>query len=353
MRKILLSAVMATVALVSQAQSNDAPMATLQHGEQTLVFTGIDAFVNAYNAAADSADVIILSSGYFNAPNLIRKSISVYGAGMEDDPTTGSKATELSRDLSFQPGDIIDDDGNKVTAAVKVNGVHLEGLRINGSISPYSATDNSKIPMEKLTIAKCKFGSLNYNDGLDMNNVTVRQCVITNMINKATYNNLLVSNSYVEKINFHRNSKNVQFDHCIIKSPSYYDNGPYLCTNSILLYGPLPTGSTARCNILVGSNNLGTGIQTDSYGNWLNLANAGVWAEDGEDGTYGETKSFDLKYPTKYIGTDNTQVGLHGGLYAWNKIPSTPRIVESTIDTRTSAEGKLNISIKVEAQTKD
>ncbi len=340
---------MAAAALVAQAQSNDAPMATLQHGDQTLVFTGIDAFTAAYNAAADAEDVITLSSGYFNVPSYIQKSVSIYGAGMEDDPETGSKATVMGSGLYFKPRDIVDGDGNNITAAVKVNGVHLEGLCINGDIY---ASNNNNVPMEELTVAKCKFGSLTGSQNMTLKNTTVRQCVITGMLgyNSAaglSVNNLLVANSYVKT--FRITGNNIHVDHCI--ATYFYNNAPLLCTNSIL-YNDLPTGSTARCNIRIGGG-LGTGIQTDSYGNWLNLANAGVWAADGEDGSYAETKTFDLKYPTKYIGTDDTQVGLLGGLYAWNKIPSTPRIVESAIDTRTSADGKLKVSLKVEAQTKD
>ena len=54
--------------LAAKAQNNELPTATLQHGEQTMVFIGVDAFKNAYEAAADSGDVITLSSGLFNAP---------------------------------------------------------------------------------------------------------------------------------------------------------------------------------------------------------------------------------------------------------------------------------------------
>lgn len=124
-----------------------------------------------------------------------------------------------------------------------------------------------------------------------------------------------------------------------------------LYTNSIL-YGPLSSGSTSKNNIFVGqSSSIGTGVQGSN--NWTNIANAGVYAADGEDGTYAEDKTFELKYPKKYVGTDGTEIGLHGGNYPWNKIPCTPRIMESDIDTKTSADGKLKVSIKVEAQTKD
>jgi hypothetical protein len=87
--------------------------------------------------------------------------------------------------------------------------------------------------------------------------------------------------------------------------------------------------------------------------NWVGLDNASVWATEGEDGSYAETKDFALKDPSLYIGTDGTEVGLHGGAYPWNKIPSIPRITECTIDTENAANGTIKVSIKAEAQTKE
>lgn len=51
-----------------------------------------------------------------------------------------------------------------------------------------------------------------------------------------------------------------------------------------------------------------------------------------------EPRSFTIA--DTYMGNDGTVVGLHGGTYGWDKIPSTPRIISSTIDSKTSADGK-------------
>ena len=55
-------------------------------------------------------------------------------------------------------------------------------------------------------------------------------------------------------------------------------------------------------------------------------------------------KTFKLKYPEEYIGTDGTQVGLYGGPYPYNPTPSIPQIKESHIDTTVAANGKLKVS---------
>lgn len=341
------------IAAAAQAQKTDTPMATLQHGDQTQVFIGQEALVEAYNAAADSADVITLSSGYFNVPSYIRKSVSIYGAGMEDDSITGIKATVLSSSLIFKPGDKTDDDGNTQKAAVHVNGVHLEGLSLNDNIWSYN---NEDVPMRNFTIAKCKFSSI--HGYTSIHGLTIRQSKFSTISysgNSTEFTNILVANSHFQYLSLPSGSlsSNVQIDHCVVYNDgiTVTYNNIALVTNSILYY-TLYTGSTGRNNIFVGQSSAGSDIQ-DAATNWTGLKDAGVWAADGADGTYAEDKTFELKYPSKYVGTDGTEVGLYGGNYPWNKIPCTPRITKSEIDATTSADGKLKVSITAEAQTKE
>lgn len=347
MKKFFLMALAATVSLFAQAQTTDAPMATLQHGDQTTVFLGRMAFRQAYAAAADSADVITLSSGYFLVPNLIEKSISIYGAGMEDDTVTGTKATVMSGDLRFKPKDITDEDGNVIPAGCRINGSHIEGIRCSGSIM---FDDNNHARTEKVTIAKCNVGVIQFCTTPET--VTIRQCEIGTLIGnrESDIRGVYVTNCHINTIDLYTHfNSTLHVNHCIIRKG--IPNIVGLFTNNILYESPA-SGSTVKNNIFAFSGALTAGVQSDGS-NWLNTANAGIYAAEGEDGTYAADKTFELKYPKKYIGTDGTQVGLHGGDYPWNKIPCTPRIVESAVDTHTSADGRLRVNIKVEAQTKD
>ena len=56
------------------------------------------------------------------------------------------------------------------------------------------------------------------------------------------------------------------------------------------------------------------------------------------------------KQPGTYIGTDGTPVGIYGGLYPFTKTPSNPQIISKEIDVKSTLDGKLKVSIKVEAQ---
>ena len=60
-------------------------------------------------------------------------------------------------------------------------------------------------------------------------------------------------------------------------------------------------------------------------------------------------RTWQLKSPETYVGDDNTPIGPAGGEYPWDLIPSTPRITQSNIASKT-VDGKLTISIKAEAR---
>ena len=119
MKKLFFMIVAAGLTLTAAAQKTEKQVATLQHGNQTMVFYGIDAFVQAYNAAADTLDVITLSGGEFNSTT-ISKSIAIYGAGCEDDSITGTQRTVLNG-ITLVPADGLNGDGLVTKAEKKVN----------------------------------------------------------------------------------------------------------------------------------------------------------------------------------------------------------------------------------------
>lgn len=346
--------------LFAAAQTTDAQMATLQHGDKTTVFLGVDALVNAYNAAADSADVITLSAGAFNVPSEFSKSISVFGAGFENDTITSTKCTRLKGDVKLKHANSVDEDGNTVNDGRRVDGSHFEGLYLatdQGSVKSFYLVNNNGFAIKNVTIAKCKFMYLDHpGSNLSVDNLTIRQCRFEDIDAHVSYiyNNLYVTNCHFRTFGKCNAASTIHIDHCILKNQyakTVEELGVNALVSNSILYYYLTASATAKSNIFIGATTTGTN-NVNGF-NWVALASAGVWVAEGEDGTYSAEKTFELKYPDKYIGTDGTQVGVHGGDYPWNKIPCTPRIIESNIDTKTSADGKLKVSIKVEAQTKE
>lgn len=358
MKKIISLLAVAGLVLTASAQKTEKQVATLQHGDKTTVFYGIDAFKQAYDAAADTLDVITLSSGEFNVPS-ISKSIAIYGAGFENDTVTGTPRTYLNGGLSLRPADAQDEDGNTIKGGKHVNGVHIEGVYVNGNIR---ADNNNDVPIHNLSVVKCRIQTLAFH--VNSYDCAIRQSYLDGYIGAYLYgsdskkktSNLYISNNYIANkassttyVAFYNfdSSSTIYIDHCVMRNNSML--GAFRYTNNIIYSGSLSTGAEGSNNIFIGVG--GTSSSVD--GSWYGMNNQGVWAAEGEDGSYAENKDFALKYPAKFVGTDGTEIGLHGGVYAWNKIPSIPRITECTIDTENVSNGTLKVSIKAEAQTKE
>ena len=328
----------ATFAQVSEVQT-----ATLIHGDKTSVFYGIGALQEAYNTAADTADVIILSQGTFSIET-IQKSISIYGACMDEDATNVLYKTYIGGRfigwdiLQIEPVEYYDEYGEKRT---KMPTVHLEGILTDLNIP------NGNTPLNNLEIVK---SSMNIRVGGESYNTTIRQSVVGFVQhNSGIAHNLNVYNSFIGGLTVPVTSS-VNVDHCVINNGSTFPLGIGYYTNNIS-YRNIEAQSTAYNNIFVG--NTGIGEPNTQENNWFGIANDAIWAVEGEDGSYGPTKTYELKFPKKYVGTDGTVVGPAGGQYPWNIIPSIPRIISSDIDARVAADGKLKVRLKVEAQTKE
>ena len=79
MKKLFLTLVALWGAMTANAQQTEATTATLQTGDVSKVYYGIDAFKTAMTEAQDGS-IITLSTGTFNVPANIDKSVKIYGA---------------------------------------------------------------------------------------------------------------------------------------------------------------------------------------------------------------------------------------------------------------------------------
>ncbi|MBR1687217.1 MAG: hypothetical protein IJ710_01650 [Prevotella sp.] len=339
MKKIFIAIVALVSSVAASAQVTEQLTATLQVGEQTTVFYGNNGFASAVAAAEDNA-IITLSSGYFNNPGRISKPLKVYGAGFETDTITGIAPTQVSGSITFDNTD-----------AHVVDGFYLEGIYMDGSIGQANNT-----AMNNLKVVKCRFTGISF--GAESSQIILRQCKIeggVNAINSAKVTGLMIQNSYVTDAigeGFSTES-GIVVDHCILtardgNSTDLY-HGPWYYTNTIINRFIRQGGVCYNC---VGSKNF-----IERCGTFANCYYITAWGTLFADGQNNidylkdsKPRSWELAAPTTYVGTDGTPVGPAGGSYAWNKIPSTPRIIQSSIGAQTSADGKLNISIKAEAR---
>ena len=304
MKKILLSIIALCCTMAAGAQQTDQISAILQVEDQTpQVFYGASALKSAIAAAPNSGGVITLSSGLFNAID-ITKDVKIFGAGFETDADNDVALTNING-------------GFNVNLPAEITGPHsisLEGVYVNGDITVKSAVDG-------FSLTKSSVNVLTFQ-------AAATRCVVTQSYIRYAINgghDLYVQNSYVRgrSINVLNDESHILLNHCIITDGYSYDGGNarFNCTNCIIDASYLNYRGHQTFNYCLIVPNFTEG--GSSLHNWVGVAAANVF-EDAANCNYTSSRTFMLKDPETYIGNDGTQVGVHGGDFPWNKIPSTP-----------------------------
>ncbi len=326
MKKILLSIIALCCTVVAGAQQTDQISAVLQVGNETpQVFYGAGALKNALAAAPNSGGVITLTSGLFNAVD-ITKDVKIFGAGFEDDVNNDIVVTNINGSFNVNlPADI-----------AGPHGITIEGVYVNGDIIVKSAVDG-------FSLTKCSVSQLTFQ-------AAATRCVVTQSYIRYAINgghDLYVQNSYVNghSISVLNDGSHILLNHCIITDGYYFDNinNRFNCSNCIVYSGYRNGVQTYNYCLLPNINDLSGFVGSNN--NWFSVGVANVF-EDAQNFNYSTTRTFVLKDPeNKYIGNDNTQVGVYGGLFPWNKIPSTP--IVKNLNT-TVAGTNLNVAYEAE-----
>ena len=337
MKKILLSIVALCCTVVTGAQSSTSEIqsAILQNGETTSIFYGANALKDAYTAA-ENGSIITLTSGTFTNPGEIKKSVSIYGAGFEDNASEGFKRTTINGDLSF---------------LAETDGGNLQSPRLEGV---YTGTIKVK-EVTNMIISKCQFSWLDVV-GTGVENMLVRQSLFA-AVNGYNYviNGMAVKNCFLtgrnQKLTAESQIIQVEFDHCLLSfdsSSGTYNHSVALYTNSILNNSYNNTcvengSKVEKCILYKGS----LPADVTSIDNWLGVNLNATLFTDATNVDYNPEWTYTLKDP-KYKGTDGTEVGINGGKYPWNKQPELPYVknMSATVDNT-----NLNVSYEAGVKT--
>ena len=334
MKKYLFLVIALCYTVVTNAQGTDQSSAILQHGDEATFFKGSTAFKQAYAAAADG-DVIILSEGTFE-PERIEKRLTIYGAGFEKNAETNTAITAFSSHVYVGNSNIV------------LDGFHMEGVKILG----YLYFDGE---IKNIKILKCFIKEdLKFNKNIE--NVTVKQCRFLDSVlgtKTVVASGLLVANCYLggNVRTFSRESF-INVDHCLLSRYANEDNAQILFTNTIV------TGGYSNYGSIVGqySTIKNCIFNKDAFGYYKIPSNVTVGTyhsvdiatifADAENADYTETRTFVLKDPETYKGTDGTPIGPSGGA-GWNKVPTKP----SVANLKTSVSG-TNLNVTYTPQVK-
>lgn len=314
-------------------------VATLQHGEDISVFYGQNAFVEAHTAA-QTGDVITLSSGTFT-PTDITKAITLRGAGCAIDTVTGTYPTIIPNDFQM---DVTND-----TAFLTVEGIFFSGnIRIQTLNHPifikcnfkyFGYNSNSNTNIQNAQITNCKFETLYFNG---TSNTTLINCVIWKACGM---NDTSVSvTSYNSFIKLEQSASALNAYNCIVKEggSGYYTygmNGNSVAYNCIGLRSGNSSFVFGYCQAF----NCRDGL---SYSQVFDNFNPGSFY------TYSFDEPFILleSWIVSFLGTDGTEVGIHGGIMPYSSRPSYMVIDHCNVANRSTIDGKLNVEIEVSTQ---
>ena len=328
MKKFIILAIALCSFSFAEAQ-NEVLTAILQHGDEATSFIGMDALKQAHEAAVDG-DIITLSEGAFNSIS-ITKSVSIYGAGFEKDEAAGTAVTMLKGNLNIG------------AANQTIPNVRLEGVCVSGSILPsfYNTTTT-----EGLVITKCFI-----NGGVIFNgpskNTEISRSVIKGNVgtnNGGTAEGMLIQNCWLGTVAGFNASSSINANNCIITADY---GGAILYTNSILAsyYTPstaIAEGSVVK-NCLCRRNLPGANRIVE---NCYVFQNFDEIFTDANDENYNASRTFELKEPATWLGTDGTQIGILGGK-GFSKIPATPTVKNITL----TVDGKV-LKVDYEAEVR-
>lgn len=329
MKRILLSVVIAVVAIAS-AFAQDALVATLQHGENTVTaFYGASALEKAHDAA-QSGDIITLSAGAFNAVE-ITKAVKIYGAGYEMDAEHNRYRTALQG-----------------TTYIKLpsseSGFLMEGIYTDDYVYVRDT-------LSQATFSRCRFYVLEFSNETKSVNCMIDRCRFSGGLYPQNAENMLVRNSVLYHVGSISEESTMLVNNCVIYSVSAIAQ-----YRNCIINGPNTNAGCSYYNCVY-STNWGR-----PNGNVSNAYTSSHWALNEDLHLFADSDMRQIEYDdncnyvlneqaaAKYIGTDGTQVGIYGGATPFTSVTSLPQIVSKQIATETSTDGKLSVKITVEAQ---
>lgn len=317
MKKLFLSLVALVCAMVSFAQNT--LVATLTHGDEINMYYGMGAYQQAMNAATDG-DVINLSGGKFYSV-AVTKAVTVRGTGvLEENPT------------------IIDGRFDVNVPASDTHRLTMEGITTNNGMTITGSTSNPYF-------LKCDFYSIYVYENAQR--VMVVSCNIRDALRTYANTSSQFISSYVN-LSSTDNGASTEFINCVIRMSSNYPESVYNSNiiNSIIVnkssgsFYSFPVSTVLVNCISVGSGNPfrnNTGTNNISGLDMSIFVDSNILNDLTDDAT------------AKYLGYDETPVGMYGGIMPRNMIPSYPRITKMNVAKQTTTDGKLSVEIEVSA----
>lgn len=359
-------------------------VALLNHEGTITTYYGSEALIQAHKAAVHG-DVITLSGGTFDAPSEWIKAVTVRGAGCY-------QGADNSRDVTSINGEfLLKGDKTIETATI------FEGLNFKADFNYFIASNGGgtfPVCLKNVTFLKCylkkmeKIGlntnfynciiekisfaaSEDYNANINMFNCYVVRPQAKNQYCSIKMTNCIIyyngGNSTSVHTSFNEDLQYVSCSNCIFTGnmqsyksslPSDYSLSTTCtaknCLSCFCIYTPAVDNDVETIDAVYDYNifeNMGGNASSNSYlteGKPITETIKSVFKTYNGTDAFSFNEFYELTDEAKatYIGTDGTQIGIHGGI-GFDLIPSTLQITKCEIAPRSTSDGKLSVSIEV------
>lgn len=327
MKKLFFSLVALICATMSYAQSS--LIATLSHDGEISTFYGTSALRDAHEAA-QHGDIITLSSGSFTSVN-ITKAITLRGAGMQVDTIAKTNPTIITGSFDINIPD-------SVEQRLTVEGVSTGEIVVRGTL------ENAKFLKNNMYIHSP------HNGNGTMKNLTFIHCKLWNFFCFSDRLNSTCSfiNCFVA-LGFAKIT--AQFDNCFITEGSNLKDDLNNCilNNCIII----PQSDKTVEQVLLNNTCLANYcVSIYTQGDiFKNLSETNTTISDINTILKNNDWPFELtdEAKAKYLGSDGTEVGIHGGSLPFDPTPTNPQITKCNVASKSTADGKLSVDIEVSA----
>ena len=295
-------------------------LAVLKHNDSTSIFYGANAFIQAYNAAANG-DIITLSDGIFSTPYEVRKGITVRGNGAVVDTARKSTGTYFMEDFDVVSlGDSLQ---------FSAEGIYFDDF------ATYSSYN--------IKLTRCYIDYFSQNGGVQATNCIIKGSVVGSTSRNNTYINCVMNIGSTTNIPYYSICNN-----CII-SGAYSDSYSYQYNNCVVI----KKGGSSN-NFLNGTVNNSVIVGFAGSNHPASSGNVVMSLSDVFENWDGASLSTDLEtYVLKSSvsdsiqGLDGSEVGIFGGFMPFDWRPSYSIIKRFNVANRTTADGKLSVDIEV------
>ena len=301
-------------------------LATLKHNGNISVYYGVNAFVEAYNAAANG-DIITLSDGTFNAPLSgsdpapITKGITLRGNGAQPDSVRGTQGTYFFSQIQIQ--------NLQDTASFEAEGIYFQNFQVGASYDiklTNCCVQNIEAKGCGLQARNCIFNGRMEGSATHPHNFTHCICIQSTHSSRISFPHYSTfTNSIIRGTVYQTEPWSTVLNNCIVINS--YSNVYFYqtCNNSIL----------CACINLPGTTNVAMEV-SDVFETW-----------DGSTLSF-DPNTYKLKanVANSVLGNDGTQVGIFGGDFPFSFTPSYSVIKRLDVPNRTDENGMLNIDVE-------